>query len=100
MRQVGAAMSLRRQTGYGFSVTDRSPSESTTDEVEAGPTHIERFGYTQELKRSLSTADLVICGLIFIVPIAPFAIFGSVFSLSGGMVALAYCIGLVAMKWI
>jgi amino acid transporter len=79
-------------------VTDHSPSESITgDEVEAGPTDIERFGYTQELKRSLSTADLVIYGLIFMVPIAPFAIFGSVFSLSGGMVALAYCIGLVAM---
>lgn len=72
-------------------------AEHSADGADAGPTDIERFGYQQELRRSLTTADLVIYGLIFMVPIAPFAIFGSVFSLSGGMVALAYCIGLVAM---
>lgn len=35
--------------------------------------------------------------LIFMAPIAPFGIFGSVYQASGGMVALAYCIGMVAM---
>jgi amino acid transporter len=78
-------------------VTSSVPAEPEDTGAETGPTGIERFGYKQELSRSLSTADLVIYGLIFMVPIAPFAIFGSVFSLSGGMVALAYCIGLVAM---
>jgi amino acid transporter len=77
--------------------TVTSPGENPTAAAPAGLTDIGRFGYEQELRRSLSTADLVIYGLIFMVPIAPFAIFGSVFSLSGGMVALAYCIGLVAM---
>jgi len=33
------------------------------------------------------------------VPIAPFGIFGSVFQASGGMVALAYAIGMVAMMF-
>ena len=33
------------------------------------------------------------------VPIAPFGIFGSVFQGSGGMVALAYAIGMVAMMF-
>ncbi len=56
-----------------------------------------RFGYKQELKRSMSTADLVIYGLIFMVPIAPWAIFGSVFNASKGMVPLVYTIGLIAM---
>jgi hypothetical protein len=63
-----------------------APAERTDSDTPVGPTGIEKFGYTQELKRSLSTADLVIYGLIFMVPIAPFAIFGTVFSLSGGMV--------------
>jgi len=60
---------------------------------------LERFGYQQELKRSLSYTDLVVYGLIFMVPIAPFGIFGGVFQGSGGMVALAYAIGMVAMMF-
>jgi amino acid transporter len=63
----------------------------------AGPEQIERFGYTQELRRSLTFTDLLVYGLIFMVPIAPFGIFGGVFQGSGGMVALAYGIGMVAM---
>jgi amino acid transporter len=58
---------------------------------------VERFGYQQELKRSLTFWDLLIYGLIFMVPIAPFGIFGSVFAASGGMVALAYAVGAVGM---
>lgn len=60
---------------------------------------LERFGYRQELRRSLGWADLIIYGLIFMVVIAPFGIFGSVFQASGGMVALAYLIGMVAMMF-
>ncbi|WP_306215187.1 APC family permease [Actinoplanes sp. RD1] len=60
---------------------------------------VERFGYKQELSRSLSFGDLLTYGLIFMVPIAPFGIFGSVFSGSGGMVALAYAVGMVAMMF-
>ncbi len=58
---------------------------------------LESFGYKQELKRSVSTADLLIYGLIFMVPIAPWAIFGTVFNASQGMVPLVYLVGLVAM---
>ncbi|GGK36399.1 porin [Pilimelia terevasa] len=58
---------------------------------------LERFGYRQELRRTLTTRDLLFYGLIFMVPIAPFGIFGSVFSASAGMVALAYLVGMVAM---
>lgn len=66
---------------------------------QAGPAGIEQFGYKQELQRSLSMSDLLIYGLIFMVPIAPFGIFGSVFEGSGGMVALTYAIGAVAMMF-
>lgn len=58
---------------------------------------LEAFGYKQELKRSLSTPDLLIYGLIFMVPIAPWAIFGVVYNAAGGMVPLVYLIGLIAM---
>ncbi|WP_157248018.1 APC family permease [Nonomuraea typhae] len=63
------------------------------------PTSVEQFGYRQELQRSLGFTDLLIYGLIFMVPIAPFGIFGSVFNASGGMVALAYVVGMVAMAF-
>ncbi|GAA1343899.1 APC family permease [Arthrobacter roseus] len=58
---------------------------------------LEAYGYKQELKRSLSTTDLLIYGLIFMVPIAPWAIFGVVYNAAGGMVPLVYLIGLIAM---
>src|SRR3984885_3040719 len=58
---------------------------------------VEAFGYKQELKRSLSLFDLLVYGLVFIVPIAPFVVFGIVFNASKGMVPLIYLVGLVAM---
>src|SRR5215210_8475440 len=64
-----------------------------------GDPGVEAFGYSQELKRSLSFTDLLVYGLIFMVPIAPFGIFGSVFQASGGMVALVYAIGGLAMAF-
>lgn len=60
-------------------------------------TSIENFGYKQELKRALSFWDLVIYGMIFMVPIAPFGVFGYVYDASKGMVALAYLIGMSGM---
>jgi amino acid transporter len=58
---------------------------------------VARFGYRQELSRALRFRDLLAYGLIFMVPIAPMAIFGSVYSASGGMVALAYLVGMGAL---
>ncbi|TWC21056.1 MULTISPECIES: APC family permease [unclassified Pseudomonas] len=58
---------------------------------------IEAFGYKQELKRSLSLTDLVVYGMIFMIPIAPFGVYGYVNAEAPGMVPLAYIIGMVAM---
>ncbi|MFJ9692006.1 APC family permease [Kitasatospora sp. NPDC101183] len=63
------------------------------------PQSIESYGYQQELRRTLTFTDLLVYGLVFMVPIAPFGIFGSVFQGSGGMVALAYVLGMVAMMF-
>ncbi|MFI6501532.1 APC family permease [Nonomuraea typhae] len=59
--------------------------------------NVDRFGYRQELRRGVGLGDLVLYGLIMMVPIAPFAIFGLVYETSGGMPVLAYLTGVVAM---
>jgi len=70
----------------------------STEKSETGPAEgLEAFGYRQELKRSLSLFDLLVYGLVFIVPGAPIAVFGIVFNASHGMVPLVYVVGLVAM---
>ncbi|MEE1295310.1 MAG: APC family permease [Bifidobacterium sp.] len=49
------------------------------------------------LKRTLTTKDLIVFGMIFMVPIAPFSIIASVAAVSNGMPAVAYLIAMVAM---
>ena len=58
---------------------------------------LERFGYQEQLRRALTTRDLVIYGMIFMVPIAPYSVFGFVWNDAKGMVPLAYFIGLTGM---
>jgi amino acid transporter len=65
--------------------------------VQQGNEGLEQFGYRQELRRALSTRDLIIYGMIFMVPIAPQAVYGFVWDASKGMVPLAYLLGLVGM---
>jgi len=50
-----------------------------------------------KLKRTLKTRDLVIFGLVFMIPLAPAGMYGVYLGPSGGMVALCYLIGMVAM---
>ncbi len=68
-----------------------------TAERASDPGQVESFGYRQELKRTLSPFDLLVYGLVFITPIAPWSSFGFVFNASHGMVPLVYVVGLVAM---
>lgn len=55
------------------------------------------FGYKQELRQVLSLSDLVTYGLVFMVVIAPFGIYGVVAEMSKGMVALVYLIAMGGM---
>ncbi len=48
-------------------------------------------------RATLSVPDMVVYGLIYMVPIAPMAIYGGVFQSSHGMPALAYIIGFAAV---
>jgi amino acid transporter len=58
---------------------------------------LEEFGYKEQLHRALTTKDLIIYGMIFMVPIAPYSVFGFVWNDAKGMVPLAYLVGLVGM---
>jgi amino acid transporter len=75
----------------------QSQRDILTARAPTQPQSLERFGYKQELKRVLSTKDLVVYGMIFMVPIAPYAVFGFVWNDAKGMVPLAYFVGLVGM---
>jgi amino acid transporter len=58
---------------------------------------IEQYGYKQELKRVLSFWDLLVYGMIFMVPVAPFGTYGYIAGAAKGMVPLAYVIAMGAM---
>jgi len=58
---------------------------------------LEEFGYKQELKRSLHPWQMAIFGLVFMIPIAPFGIYGFLAEASNNMVPLVYAIGMFAM---
>jgi amino acid transporter len=58
---------------------------------------LQDLGYRQQLRRALTTKDLVIYGMIFMVPIAPMSVYGFVYKDAKGMVPLAYLLGLVGM---
>ena len=63
-------------------------SLAASESVGAASAEVESFGYRQELKRTLSPFDLLVYGLVFITPIAPWSSFGFVFNASHGMVPL------------
>ncbi|MFF9911919.1 APC family permease [Streptomyces sp. NPDC013457] len=51
------------------------------------------------LRRSLGFRDLVVYGLLFIAPMAPVGVFGTLDAKSGGAVALVYVVATVAMAF-
>jgi amino acid transporter len=53
----------------------------------------------QELRRTLGFRDLVVYGLLFIAPMAPVGVFGTLDAKSHGAVALVYLIATVAMAF-
>jgi len=57
----------------------------------------EATGYKQELKRVLTVKDLVIFGLIIMLPIAPIQVYGVIAPAVMGMTPLVYLVGIIAM---
>ena len=60
---------------------------------------LSELGYKPELSRSLSLADVVIYGLIYMVPIAPISVFGVVYNLSVGAAGAVYLITALVMTF-
>lgn len=73
-------------------MTHASPADAPE-----GATSLEDLGYAQELRRSMSLLDVVVYGLIYMVPMAPLAVFGIIYNFSGGMPALVYLVAAFAM---
>lgn len=73
-------------------MTDHPTSSTAKAEVAA-----KQDAASDPFKRTLSVFDMVVYGLIFMVPVAPFSIFGNVFQSSNGMPALAYLIAMIAV---
>ena len=66
-------------------------SETQTTTRSADPGH--------NLRRSLGFRDLVVYGLLFIAPMAPVGVFGTLDARSHGAVALVYVVATVAMAF-
>ena len=52
---------------------------------------LEQSGYEDQLDRALSLGDLIVYGTIFMLPIAPFSVFGLVWQDARRMVVLFQC---------
>lgn len=58
---------------------------------------VEEFGYRQELRRSLGFKELLVYGMLFMVPTAPMGVYGLVSQAAPGQVPLVYLVGVLAM---
>ena len=72
-----------------------SPDDAGVNDVEEQK--LGALGYKQELNRTMTLTDVVVYGLIFMVPLAPVAVFGTIFNFSHGMAALVYLVAGIAM---
>jgi amino acid transporter len=81
-------------------MSSESPVDSQTSAPASGGSsqqRLESLGYQQELHRAMSLFDVVVYGLIYMVPLAPLAVFGFTYNVSGGMVAMVYLVAAIAM---
>lgn len=65
--------------------------------TDASSEQLEELGYKQELNRAMSLTDVVVYGLIYMVPLATLPVFGIIYNFSGGMPALVYLVAAFAM---
>ena len=60
---------------------------------------LSELGYKPELSRTLTLTDVVIYGLIYMVPIAPISVFGVVYNLSVGAAGAVYLVTALVMTF-
>src|SRR5450631_1170985 len=86
-----------RRCAAAMSHCTESPAQHARSSSRLRRMSLQEFGYKEQLNRALTTRDLIIYGMIFMVPIAPYSVFGFVWNDAKGMVPLAYLVGLVGM---
>lgn len=74
-----------------------STAETTTNAHLTAEQELEKFGYKQELKRSMNVWELTAFGINYMIPIAPAIIFGFILEASGGTVSIPYLLAGVGM---
>ena len=74
-----------------------APQLSTAASISSSQQRLEALGYRQELSRTMSLTDVVVFGLIYMVPLAPIQVFGFIYNFSSGMVAAVYIVAAIAM---
>lgn len=74
-----------------------SPHHHLPDKAEQSVHELEQMGYVQELRRSMTLTDVVVYGMIYMVPMAPAAVFGTIHAFGHGMSALVYVVAAIAM---
>lgn len=70
---------------------------ATAPQPQDDSARLRELGYEPELARRLSVRDLVVHGLIYMVPLAPIGVFGIIYDMSAGAVAAVYVVAAVAM---
>lgn len=70
---------------------------SVRDDTDEAGDSLDCSGDRRQLRRSMSFIDVVAYGLVYMVPMAPLAVFGAVYNFSAGMVALVYLVAATAM---
>ncbi|WP_022885961.1 APC family permease [Glaciibacter superstes] len=78
-------------------MTKEQSKGASPERIEASSDRLEDFGYKQELNRTMSLTDVVVYGLIYMVPLATLPVFGLIYNFSGGMPALVYLVAAFAM---
>ncbi|MEX4004876.1 APC family permease [Paraburkholderia sp. EG285A] len=69
------------------------------DHETAAPVRDDVGGEALGLRRTLDVADLVIFGMVYMLPIAPFALYGMIDKASNGMVPFVYVLSVLAMAF-
>ncbi len=71
-----------------------APNPVAVEEEQQGETPQQVEG---QFQRRMTVFDMAVYGLVFMVPISPFAIYGELFNASGGMPAMVYVVGCIGM---
>ncbi|MEY8461083.1 APC family permease [Eggerthellaceae bacterium 24-137] len=88
---AGAATATDPGTAARLSMPENNGAKVTK------PTVATKQKAGDDFKATLTVKDMVVWGLITMVPISPMAVYGGVFADSGGMPTLAFLIGFVAV---